>query len=320
VRFGPNSTGAKSAALRFRTDASGSPHLVNLTGNSVDAPATAPFASLIVGALGFGDQQVNTRSGAQAVTLTNTGTATLTLSSAPDFFGGDTSQFEIVSDGCGTATLAPGASCTVTVRFFPGSVGQKSTALRFQSDAPGSPHLVSLTGNGVAAPTSAPAISFSPAAVAFGNQTVGSISGAQTVIVTNTGTADLAIASVTVAGGDNGDFVGAATNCATVAPGGQCYITLYFAPLATGNRSSSIVVVSNVAGGSTQIVPVSGTGVAPGTPTVSLNPQSVAFGDQQVSTPSGAQAVTITNTGTATLTVSSAPSVVGGNTGQFEIL
>ncbi|MFN8537722.1 MAG: choice-of-anchor D domain-containing protein [Thermomicrobiales bacterium] len=179
VRFGPGSTGAKSAALRFRTDASGSPHLVNLTGNSVAAPVTAPFASLSVGALGTGDQLVNTRSGAQAITITNTGTATLTLTAQPALFGGDTSQFEIVADGCwaGSGSLAPGASCTVTVRFFPGSAGQKlGTALRHQHS--GSPHLVNLTGNGVMAAATAPAISFAPAAVTFGSQAVGTLNGA----------------------------------------------------------------------------------------------------------------------------------------------
>ncbi|MFN8537723.1 MAG: choice-of-anchor D domain-containing protein [Thermomicrobiales bacterium] len=114
--------------------------------------------------------------------------------------------------------------------------------------------------------------------------------------MTNTGTANLSITSVAVAGGNSGDFVGAATNCAVgpIAPGRRCHITLSFAPNAVGNRASAIVVQSNVAGGSTQIVPVSGLGVAAGAPSVGLSPTSIDFGDQLSGTQSGTQAVTIT--------------------------
>ncbi|MFN8537725.1 MAG: choice-of-anchor D domain-containing protein [Thermomicrobiales bacterium] len=197
----------------------------------------------------------------------------------------------------------------------------KSTALRFGTDAPGSPHLVSLTGNGVASPPTAPGIAFSPAAVAFGNQTVGTLSGSRSVTVTNTGTANLVITSVALSGGETADFPNLTTNCATLAPGAQCIITLAFAPNAVGNRATNIVVVDNVpSAGSAQIIPVSGIGIAPGTPSVGLNPPSVDFGDQQVNTQSGAQAVTITNTGTATLTLSNAPVLFGGDTSQFQIV
>ena len=82
-----------------------------------------------------------TASAAQTVTLKNTGTGTLTIASFTTT--GDYAQ----TNTCGTS-LAPGASCTIKVTFTPTAKGTRTGTLTVTSNAAGSPHKVSLTGNG----------------------------------------------------------------------------------------------------------------------------------------------------------------------------
>src|SRR5439155_694570 len=102
-----------------------------------------------------------------------------------------------------------------------------------------------------------------------------------------------------ISGSNSGDF-SQTNNCgSTVAQGANCAINVTFTPTATGARSGSITIADN-ASGSPQIANLTGAGIAPA---VSLAPASVAFGNQQASTSSTPQAVTLTNTGTAALSL-----------------
>jgi len=94
--------------------------------------------------MSFADQGVATTSAAQAVTLTNSGTAPLTLSGISA--SGDFAH----SNYCGTS-VNPGASCEVRVTFAPLLMGERTGLLTIQSDAPDSPQTVAQTGNGVLA-------------------------------------------------------------------------------------------------------------------------------------------------------------------------
>jgi hypothetical protein len=53
---------------------------------------------------------------------------------------------------CGTS-LASGASCAVSISFTPTATGTRTGTLQFVDDASGSPHAVTLTGTGQAAPS-----------------------------------------------------------------------------------------------------------------------------------------------------------------------
>ena len=81
--------------------------------------------------------------------------------------------------------------------FTPAALNARSATLSIPSNASGSPHGVALSGNGVAAP--APAVTLSPASVAFGNQTVGG-SIAKPITLTNSGSAALGITSIVASG------------------------------------------------------------------------------------------------------------------------
>ncbi|MEA2400179.1 MAG: hypothetical protein QOK00_582 [Thermoleophilaceae bacterium] len=69
--------------------------------------------------------------------------------------GDDGDDFLVSRDDCSRNTLAPGASCTLAVRFGPIGVGKRNSVLTVDSDATGSPLQVPLVGTGLKPATSA---------------------------------------------------------------------------------------------------------------------------------------------------------------------
>ncbi|MGB8128541.1 MAG: choice-of-anchor D domain-containing protein [Candidatus Angelobacter sp.] len=243
---------------------------------------TAPVASLSPTSLSFGNQNVGTTSGAQTVTLSNTGTASLAIASIAA--SGDFAQ----TNNCGTS-LAVNAICAISVTFTPAATGSRTGTVQVIDNAAGSPQSVSLSGTGTA-----PTAILSPTGLNFGNQQVGTTSGAQTVTLSNTGTAPLAIASIAA----SGDFA-QTNNCGTsLAVGVNCTITVTFTPTAIGSRSGIVSMTDN-ATGSPQTVSLSGTGTAP---VVSLSPTSRSW-SQHVDTTSAPGTFTLSNTGNGPLTI-----------------
>ena len=154
------------------------------------------------------------------------------------------------------------------------------------------------------------AITAAPSGLTFGTQMLNTSSAAQVVTVTNASASAVTVSGVVVAG----DF--AQTNsCSTVAPnGGTCSISVTFTPTATGIRTGTVTITDN-AQGSPQTVSLTGTGSATSAPIATLSSTSLTFAAQQVGTPSAAQAFSLTNSGTAALTISGV--VVTGNYSQI---
>jgi hypothetical protein len=240
VAFKPTASGPFSGALQITDTASGSPHSVSLSGTGV-APAAV---SLSTTSLNFGLQLVGTTSTAQAVTLTNTGGASLSVSSIA------TSQPFTQTNNC-PASLAGGASCTLSVTFTPQSSGAGSGLLTITDSAVGSPHSVSLAGTGVmAAPT------LSPSSLVFANQMVATSSGNQTVTLTANTPGPLAISSLSVSAGFR-----ETNNCpASLNPGASCTVSIAFQPGAAGLTTGALTIVDNGMG-SPHSVALSGTGI-----------------------------------------------------------
>ena len=84
-------------------------------------------------------------------------------------------------------------------------------------------------------------------------------SSAQTVTLTNTGSATLSITSVTVTGTNASDFPESDTCGNSVATGANCRIAVMFTPAASGARTAALSIADN-ASGSPQTVSLSGTG------------------------------------------------------------
>ena len=98
----------------------------------------------------------------------------------------------------------------------------------------------------------APWITISPGPLTFPSQTIGTVSSAQTLTVTNTGTTPLAIDSISI----SGDFLQTNTCGASLAPSGACAVMLTFGPTAAGDRKGNLTVTTS---GVPVTVPVAGT-------------------------------------------------------------
>ena len=119
---------------------------------------SAPAVSLSPASLTYASRDTGTTSAAQSVTVSNSGNASLFFNSAA-ISGLDTLDFTVVNDGCSGLTLAPGASCAMSVTFSPTAAGTRTAALTFTDNAPNSPQSVSLTGTGTTpAGTTAPGV------------------------------------------------------------------------------------------------------------------------------------------------------------------
>jgi hypothetical protein len=270
----------------------------NASGSTVVSLSPTSFA--------FGSQSVGTTSAAQTLTLSNTGKAALSITSL-GVKGTNASNFA-QTNTC-SKSLAVGAKCTISVTFTPAATGSRTASLSISDNASGSPQTVILSGTGM---QTAPVVSHSPTSLAFGNQSVGTTSAAQTLTLSNTGNAALSITSLALAGTNASNFAQTNTCGSSVAASAKCTISVTFTPAASGSRTASLSISDN-ASGSPQTVSLTGTGTAA---LVSLSPTSLALGNQSISTTSTAQTLTLSNTGNATLSLTSL-ALAGTNASNF---
>ncbi|MGD0732309.1 MAG: choice-of-anchor D domain-containing protein [Terracidiphilus sp.] len=160
---------------------------------------------------------------------------------------------------------------------------------------------------------SIPVTSLSATSISFGNQAVGTQSASQSVTLTNTGSATLAIGSIGVTGANASSFVFGNSCGSSLAAGASCTIHGHFAPTATGPLTAAITIADSALN-SPQTITLSGLGYNP--TTVSLSATSLPFGNLEVGGTSGSQSVTLTNTGSATLFINSI-STTGANASSF---
>src|SRR4029077_11435913 len=90
---------------------------------SSGAAPSAPAVTLSATSLSFASQAVGTSSGSQSVTVTNSGSAPLTISSVT--VGGTNPADFTPGNGCqlSPSTIAVGANCTVSATFAPTAAG-----------------------------------------------------------------------------------------------------------------------------------------------------------------------------------------------------
>ncbi len=158
-----------------------------------------------------------------------------------------------------------------------------------------------------------PAVSLSPASLTFSSQNVETTSPEQELTLTNSGSGDLTVASISIAGSNSEDF-SQNNNCPVVlSSDANCTVSVTFTPLVGGNRAASLMFSDNVGG--SQSVSLSGIGAVSG-PAVSVAPGSLSFGDQTLNSTSTGQAVTLTNEGPGALTITSI-GITGANPGDY---
>ncbi len=289
----------------------GSVNIANLV-NAWTTSAPTPTVSVTPSTLTFASTKVGSTSAAQTVTVKNTGTVAVSLTSGGIQIGGADATSYVDTTTCSTS-LAVGASCTISVKFKPTATGTLTASLAVADNASGSPQTVSLTGTG-ASGTTGPVATLSPTSLVFPSTVTGTSSDEQVITLKNTGTSSLTISSLALSGTNPTSFIDL-TSCGTsLAAGASCSIYVAFDPTKTGALSATLGLSDNAAG-SPQKVSLSGIGAS--TPSVKLSPTTIAFPTTTHGTVSPAQAVTLTNTGTATLDLTSIK-LAGTNPTDFE--
>jgi uncharacterized repeat protein (TIGR03803 family) len=264
------------------------------------AVSSAPVVTLSTTSLTFSAQATGTTSAAKIVTVKNTGTASLTISGIA-ITGADPGDFAKTTT-CG-ASLAAGASCTISVTFKPTATGTLSATAGITDNAAGTPQGIALSGVGTTA-------ELTPATVNFGTLATGSVSAVKTVTLKNIGTASLTISGVAITGTDPGDFAETTTCGTSLAAAASCTISVTFKPTASGTRGATLGVTDSAAG-SPQPVTLTGVGT-----TAKLTPAGVNFGALATGLTSAVKTVTLKNIGTASLTISGI-AIAGTDPGDF---
>jgi hypothetical protein len=307
VTFTPAANGPRSGLITITDAAANSPQQVSLNGTGGTPTATPNPTSLT-----FASQFVGTASTPKAITLTNSGALALHVTNIA-VSGTNSGDFTLApANTCiGTPVAANGGTCTINVTFTPAAAGNNRTALiTVTDDASPTTLVINLTGTGVA-----PAVSLSTSGLTFPAQLVNTPSAAQSVTVTNNGSAALNITNIGISGPNSADFaLTPANTCGTpvAANGGTCTISVTFTPSGNAGRTAHVTITDN-ANPTTQVFAVGGTG---GTPTADLNSPSLTFSNQVLSTPSAVQTVTLTNNGGVALSVTSI-TIGGTNSADF---
>jgi archaellum component FlaF (FlaF/FlaG flagellin family) len=188
---------------------------------------------------------LNTTSAAQSVTLTNTGAATLSISSVT--VRGPFSS----TNTCGPS-LAAGASCDFSVMFKPAAVGKTNGLISVVDGASLKPQVIELFGAGTV-------VELTPPTLNFPNQKVGTQSAPMTVSVTNTGSTSISFTEIALGHEDVEAFT-ERNNCGiALGPGASCTLTVTFRPNKAGVHHGIVHVYDN-GGGGEQIVNLFGTG------------------------------------------------------------
>jgi hypothetical protein len=316
VKFAPTVAGPVQGSLSITDSAGDSPQPVSLSGSGI----SGAFASFSPLSLVFGPQATGTTSPAQKIAVTNIGTSVLSVT-AITAAGSDFAE----QDNCVDFMIQPAASCMISVTWTPSAdiTPPELGTLTITDNAQNSgTQTLGLTG-GVTN-----TITVSPTTLPFGNQNVNTTSPAQTVTISNTGTATVIIPSIIVPPG-----FAETDNCRSLAnglaPATSCTINVTFTPTSavsfTGNLS-----ITDSAQGSPHTVMLTGTGTAavptlvsiavtPATATIGINATQQftatgTFSDNSTKDVTTQSAWTSSNTGTATVGAATglATGVAGG--------
>ncbi|MHB1519170.1 MAG: choice-of-anchor D domain-containing protein [Acidimicrobiales bacterium] len=287
------------------------------SGGSGSTPAVALSST----SLAFGSEAVGTQTAPKVVTISNVGTAPLTVSGVT-VSGASFASFTVGLDTCTSGPVAPGSSCSVDVSFLPSGAGASSATLQLADDAAGSPQSVTMSGMGtVPAPPSSGQVGLTYAVVnqwsgglqakltiangttaALGTQASPWVFQFQLPSTTSIGNLWDGILSASPSGGTTTYTVTGPSWQSTISAGTSWTIGYTASgPGATPANCTIDEVACTVTspGGSRG----GGTGGPGGTPAASVSPASIAFGPQTVGTSSSPHILTVKNTGTAALAV-----------------
>jgi len=278
ITFAPNSGATYNSPLTITDSDPTTPQTITLAGQGIAAAMLSQSAYLLsYGSVVYGLNSV------QAVTLTNTGTVSASLSTAT--IGGTNPSSYSQTNNCGT-TLAAGASCVYTITFAPQALGQLQATLTIPDNTVAGASTINTTGNGQTA------VTVNPLALTFGSVAVTN-TASKTTTITNAGNA-LPVAFVL---SDNVNYTQTNTCGGAVPANGSCTVTVTFAPTNIGTFNATLTI-SDSDPTSPQVATLVGTGTAAVT-VISATPAPLTFLNVAWNV-SSSKTVTVKNNGVVT--------------------
>ncbi|MEW8037688.1 MAG: autotransporter domain-containing protein [Candidatus Thiodiazotropha sp.] len=250
------------------------------------APTSLDFATVPVG----------NSSGIRIVTFTNNNT-----SGSISFTSISVSGNYSITNNCPMQIddlfLSSGTSCTVEVVFSPQTAGIHNAQLTYVGTDEGVDFTETVALTGVAEVVTFGELSLSPASLDFGSVAVGSSSSPLPVTLTNSGNAAVDITSITT----TSPFAHSNDCPPTLTASGSCTIMVTATPATDGAISGSLTATGTGPQGTIRDeTTLSANG---STPDVVVSDTQLSFPDGSVDTPSQPQVVTVSNQGTAAVTV-----------------
>jgi len=293
VNFIPKEGRDVSATFSVIHNAVGSPSTVQLVGTGLGAGVK------MISSIDFGDVMVDSPKIIN-VTVTNIGNINLIISDIT-FVGGDGSLFTLTNSPL-PMVVPPSDSTVFRVRFLPSYAGFSTTTIRMLSNAPTSPTIVPIGGNGIRIPV----IRVSPSPLDFSNVLVDSMVF-RTIKIVNRGSADLVISALGISGPDAGLFTYSGPAWPrNILPSDSAVYTIRFLTNSTGPKTAQFNIAHNDNNvvdpyPNTSAILLTANGVS-SYYGVDVSPLSIDFGPVSV----GLQidsAIYITNTGILPITV-----------------
>lgn len=277
VTFHPSTSGTRTGILTVSGNIPTGQENVELSGTGT----TQSPVVLLPNNVNFGGQQIGTTSATQQVTVSNTGTASIALSSESV-----SGPFALQANTC-SSTLPLATGCTLAIVFQPTQAGPANGVLTVATDQ--GTETIGLEGIGESPATD----TLLPTSLSFPTTLENSASSPQSVTLTNSGAMPLVGIQVQT----TGDFE-VTNGCSySLNPQSSCTLIVRYTPHAHGEETGSITVIDNLR---SQIIPLSGIGAAPATDT--LSPASLIFAPTPVGQKSPSQIVTLSNSGDVALT------------------
>lgn len=286
-----------------------------ITIHMTPAVAPAPVMSATPAQFAFGEVVAGDAAPPVTISLTNAGTAPLTVSGLTL---SDATAFTVDANGGDAplgslpAVLPPSATRTLTLVFAPQTTGTHSAEITIVSDDAATPTTVlTVTGTGIDTPPAAtPKAILAPGTFYFGTVAGGETSPPLAVFIVNDGGAPLNVTGVSLSDGQafQVDLAGGSAPIgalpAAVPPGESRTVAVVFSPPDAAGYATELVVASDDPSSPQASIRLTGNDPFTGAANIVVTPPALDFGDVDQWATSAPATITIGNDGAMDLTVS----------------
>ncbi len=200
------------------------------------AASGAPAIDVMPLSISFPTVGLGQSSAPIAVTVSNSGTATLAISSVLS----NGAEFVVSSTNC--QSVVAGGSCTFNVTFTPQSAGARSGSITISHNATGTTTSISVSGN-----ATQPSLNASVSSVDFGFVAGGAPNASRTVTITNATNVAITLTELRVTSANFVITGGTCSTSLTLSAGQNCDIIVKYDARESGIRSGELIVASNFA-------------------------------------------------------------------------